>query len=134
MFDDVNGVEKSCFAKSKKGKKWKKNVVCYHCKLICVSPIHGSLRCLKILYIHNCWNLLFCPWTILKLDNEKLQSFKIDFFYQSVTSPFALKLFLLPFTTYCSTKNIVFIGSGTSSNLCNQAPLFTELRLSQATW
>ena len=46
-FDDVNGVEKSCVAKSKKGKKSEGKVL-YHCNLICVFPkhgIHGSLRC-----------------------------------------------------------------------------------------
>jgi len=67
-FDDVTGVEKSCVAKSKKGKKWRKNVVSL--QLICVSPkhgIYGSSRCLKILYIHNCWNLFFCPRTVVKL-------------------------------------------------------------------
>jgi len=38
--------------------------------------------------------------------------FKIDFFYRSVTSPFAVKIFLLPFTSHCSTKYIGFNDSG----------------------
>jgi len=33
-------------------------------------------------------------------------------FYSSVTSPFAVKLFLLSFTSHCSTKNIGFNDSG----------------------
>ena len=33
------------------------------------------------------------------------------FFYRSVTSPFAAKLFLLPFSSHCSTKNIGFNDS-----------------------
>jgi len=50
-------------------------------------------------------------------------------------SLFAEKLFLLPCTSHCSTKNIGFNDCSlvTSSNLRNQAPLFTELRLLQAT-
>jgi len=65
-FDDVTRVEKSCIAKSKKGKKSEGKVL-YACNLICVSPKHGihrSFRCLKILYIHNCRNLFFRPRTI----------------------------------------------------------------------
>ena len=67
-FDDETGVKTSCVAKSKKENKWKKML--YHCNLICVSPkhgIHGSLRCLKILYIHYGYNLFFCPRTVVKL-------------------------------------------------------------------
>ena len=68
-FDDVSGVEKSCVAKSKRGKKVKEKC-CIIATFIRVSSkhgIHGSLRCLKILYIHNCWNLFSCPRTVVKL-------------------------------------------------------------------
>jgi len=37
---------------------------------------------------------------------------KIDFFDRSVISPFAVKLFLLPFSSHCSTQNIGFSDSG----------------------
>jgi len=87
----------------------------YHCNLICVSPqhgTHGSLRCLKISYIHSCCNLFFCPRTVVKLRQTKITKLKIDFFCRSVTSPFAVKLFLLPFTSHCSTKKIGFNDSG----------------------
>jgi len=50
-----------------KQKKEKSEVkILHHCNLICVSPKRGSWRCLKILYIHNCQNLFFCPRTIMK--------------------------------------------------------------------
>jgi len=87
----------------------------YHCNLICVSPkngMHGSLRCLKISYIHNCWNLFFVPEPLWNSDNEKLSNFKIDFFYRSVISPFAVQLFLVPFSSHCSKQNIGFSDSG----------------------
>jgi len=61
------GVDESCVAKAKKRKKWRKML--YHCNFICVSlkhGIHGSLRRLKTLYIHNCWNPFFCPRTVVK--------------------------------------------------------------------
>jgi len=112
-FDDVTGVEKSCAAKSKKEKKVKGKML-HHYNLICVSSkhgIHGSLRCLKILYIHNCWNLFSCPRTVVKLRWPKIIKLHNILFYRSVTSPFALKLFLLPFTSHCSTKNIGFNDS-----------------------
>jgi len=60
--DDVTGVQKVALQKQKKEKKWRKML--YHCNLICVSPkhgMHGSLRCLKILCIHNSWNLFLSP-------------------------------------------------------------------------
>jgi len=37
---------------------------------------------------------------------------RIDFFYHSVISPFAKKLFLLAFSSHCSTQNISFSDSG----------------------
>jgi len=36
-------------------------------------------------------------------DNQKLSNFRINFFYRRVISPFAVKLFLLPFSCHCST-------------------------------
>ena len=55
-FDDVTGVEKSCFVKAIKRKKSEGKML-YHCNLISVSRKHGmrgSWRYLKNLYIHNC--------------------------------------------------------------------------------
>ena len=72
---------------------------------------------------------LFCPRTV----KQKLSNLRIDFFYRSIISPFAKKLFLLPFSSHCSTQNISFGDCGTSSNLHNQAPVFTELCLLQST-
>ena len=74
--------------------------------------MRGCLRCLKILYIHNCWNLFFVPEPLWNSDNQKLSNLRIDFFYRSVMSPFAVKLFLLPFGSHCSTQNIGFSDSG----------------------
>jgi len=36
----------------------------------------------------------------------------MDFFYRSVISPFAINLFLLPFTSHCSTQNVGFSDPG----------------------
>jgi len=49
----------------------------------------------------------------------------IDFFYRSVILPFAVQLFLLPFSSHCSTQNIGFSDSG----YVIKPLLFTELRL-----
>ena len=38
--------------------------------------MHVSLRCLKILYIHNCWNLFFVTEPLWNSDNQKLSHFK----------------------------------------------------------
>jgi len=54
----------------------------------------------------------------------------MDFFYRSAISLFAVKLFLLPFSSYCSTQKATPV---TISNLRNQALLFTELHLLQGT-
>jgi len=35
----------------------------------------------------------------------------VDFFYRSVISPFAVKLFFLPFSSHCSMHNINFSDS-----------------------
>jgi len=52
-FDDVARVEKSCIAKAKKGKN-EGNVSLQLNMQFPKHGMHGSLRCLKILYIHNC--------------------------------------------------------------------------------
>ena len=105
--------------RSKKRKKSDAKML-YHCNLICVSPKHGmhkSWRCLKILYIYNCWNLFFVPEPMWNSDNQKLSNFKIDFFYRSVNcnSPgpitFCSKIILLPFGSHCSTQNIGYSNS-----------------------
>ena len=66
--------------------------------------MHGSLQCLKISYIHNCWNPSFVPEPLWNSDNPKFSNFKIDFFYRSVISPFAVQLFLLPFILIAQRK------------------------------
>jgi len=86
-----------------------------HCNWICASRKHimyGSLRCLKNLYFHNCWILFFVPEPLWNSVKEKLLNFRIDFFYSSVISPFAINLFLLPFSSHCSTQIIGFNDSG----------------------
>jgi len=55
----------------------------------------------------------------------------MDFLYLSVISPFAIKLFLLPFTSHCSSQNIAFSDSGyvikppQPSSAVHRAPPFT---------
>ena len=64
----------SCVAEAKKEKE-NEGKMLHNCNLLCISPkhgTHGSLRCLKIIYIHNCLNLLFCPWTVVKLRWPKI--------------------------------------------------------------
>jgi len=58
---------------------------------------------------------------------------KIEFFNRSVISPFAVKLIYCHFVLIAQRKISVLATPVTSSNLRNQAPLFTELRLVQAT-
>jgi len=68
-FDDVTGVEKSCVAKGINRKKAKEK----YFVIICPSPkhlIHICLRCLKVLHIHNCWNLLFVPKPLWNSDKQ----------------------------------------------------------------
>jgi len=85
----------------------------------------------KILYIHNCWNLFFVPEPLWNSDKQKLSNLRRDFFYHSVISPFAIKLFLLPFTSHCSTQNIGFSDFGyvikppQPSSAVHGAPPFT---------
>ena len=87
--------------------------------------------CLKILHIHNCWNLFFLPEPLWNSHKQELSNFRIDFFYRSVISPFAMKLFLLPFSSHCSTQNIGFGDSGyvikppQPSSAFHGVPLFT---------
>jgi len=86
-----------------------------HCNWICASRKHimyGSLRCFKNLYFHNCWNPFFVPKLLWNSDKKKLLNFRIDFFYCSVISPFTINLFLLPFSSHCSTQNIGFSDFG----------------------
>jgi len=64
---DRSGKKLSC--KRKKRNKHKGKMFS-HCNWICASRKHimyGSLRCLKNSYFHNCWNLIFCPRTVVKL-------------------------------------------------------------------
>jgi len=53
----------------------------------------------------------FVPEPLWNSDKQKLSNFRIDFFYHSVISPFAIKFFLLPFSSHCSTQNISFSDS-----------------------
>ena len=86
-----------------------------NCNWRCASRKHvvyGSLRCSINVYFHNCWNLFFVPEPLWNSDKEKLLNFRIDFFYRSVISPFAINLFLLSFSSHCSTQNIGFSDTG----------------------
>ena len=108
----------------------------YHCNLICISPkhgMHGCSRCLKILYFHNCWNLFFVPEPLWNSDNHKIIKLQNRLFYRNVTSPFAVKLFLLPFTSHFSKKNISFNDSGYIIKPPQPSSTITELCLLQAT-
>jgi len=64
---------------------------------------------------------------------QNLSNFRIDFFYRSVISPFAIKLFLLPFSFHCSTQNIGFSDSGYVIKPPQQSSAVTELRLLEGT-
>jgi len=55
---------------------------------------------------------IFCRRTVVKLTQTKLIKLQNRLFYGNVISPFAKKLFLLPFTSHWSTQNISFSGSG----------------------
>jgi len=86
----------------------------------------------KILFIHNCWHLFFVvPEPLWNSDKQKLSNSRIDFFYHSAKSLFAIKLFLLPFSSYCSTQNIGFSDFGCvikppqPSSAVHEAPRFT---------
>ena len=109
----------------------------YHCNLICVSPkhgMHGSLRCLEILYIHNCWNLFFLsPNRCETKNNKKLWNFKLHFVYRSVISSFAVLYKYFYYRLVLTAKHTISVLAtpDTSANLRNQAPLFTELCLLQ---
>ena len=92
-FDDVTGVEKSCVAKGVNRKKAKE----------------------KYLFIVETYffeTYFFVPELLWNSDKQNLSNFRIGFFYHSVISPFAIKLFLLPFISHCSTQNIGFSDSG----------------------
>ena len=49
-----------------------------------------------------------CETQIIK----NYQTSKQDFFYRSIVSPFAVQLFLLPFSSHCPMQNIGFSDSG----------------------
>jgi len=81
--------------------------------------MHESL-CLKILYIHNCSNLFFCPRTIVKLRYPKIIKLQnsLDFFHRSVILLFTVQLFLLPLVLIAQRNISVLATLVTSSNLC----------------
>jgi len=64
---------------------------------------------------------------------QKIIKLQNTLFYRSATSPFVVQLFLLPLVLIPQSKTSVSTTPVTSSNLRNQDPLFTELRLLQAT-
>ena len=64
-------------------------------------------------------------------DKQKFSKFRIDFFCHSVTSPFAIKIFYYRLLLIAQRKISVLATPVTSSDLRNQAPLFTELHLLQ---
>jgi len=56
--------------------------------------------------------IVLSPEPLWNSDNQKISNFKINFFYCIVTSSFVVKLFLLLFSSRCSTQNIGFNDSG----------------------
>jgi len=102
----LTGVEKCCVAKAKKAVSLQLNM--------------------RFLQTWNAWKFamfknfihsqllkpIFCPKLLWNSVNQKLVNFKIDFFYRSVISPFAVQLFLLLFSSHCSMQNIGFSDSG----------------------
>ena len=74
------------------------------------------------------------PEPLWNYAKEKFLNFRIDFFYCSVISPFAINLFLLPFNSHCSMQNIGFSDSGyvieplQPSSAIYGAPPFTGYR------
>ena len=113
IFNDVTGVENDELQKEKKNKC--KEKIFSHCNWIWASCKHvmcGSLRCLKNLYFHNTETNFFVPEPLWNSDKEKLLNFRKHFFYCSVISPFAINLFLLPFSSHCLMQNIDFSDSG----------------------
>jgi len=74
---------------------------------------------------------IFVPEPLWNSDNQKLSNFRIDFFYHSVISPFAVKVFLLLFSSHCSTQKNNFSDSGSviktpqPSSAAYGAPPFT---------
>jgi len=74
---------------------------------------------------------IFVPEPLWNSDYQKLSNFRIDFFYRNVISPFAVELFLLSFSSHCSTQNIGFSDSCYVIKPPQPSSAVTELRLLQ---
>ena len=110
----------------------------YHCNLICIFPehrMHGCLRCLKTLLHSHLWKPIFLVLNRCETQISKnYQTSKYTFYRISLISPFAVKLFLLYWLVLIAErKTSVLATPVASSNLHNQAPLFTKLCLLQGT-
>ena len=97
---------------------------------------HPNMECVEVCDVKKFYTITticLVPKPLWNSDNQKFSNFKKDFFYCSVILPFAVQLFLLLFGSIAQGKIAVLVTPVTSSNLRNQAPLFTELRLLQGT-
>ena len=114
-FDDVTGVEKVALQTQKKEKKWRKNVVSLQLNM----PFPQTWNTWKFAMFKNFIHSKLLKPIFSSLNHcepqitKNYRTSKINrLFYHSVTSPFAVKLFLLPVSSHCSMKNIGFNNSG----------------------
>jgi len=84
-------------------------------------------------FMHSQLLNFFVSEPLRNLDKQKLSNFRIDIFYRGVISPFAIKLFLLPLSSHCSTQNIGFSNSGYVIKPLQPSSAVTELSLLQGT-
>jgi len=104
---------------------------CRSVKIALAEPSSSEIR--ASLTFTTVETYFFVPEPLWNSDKQKLSNFRIDFFYRSVISPFANKLFLLLFSSHCSTQNIGFSDSGYFIKPPQPSSAVTELRLSQGT-
>ena len=112
-FDGVTKVEKSCVAKGINRKKQRQNILLLQINMRFPQTSNTLMFAMFKNFMHS---QLLKPIFLLspnrcETHKEKLSNFRLDF-YRSVMSPFAIKLFLLPFSSHCSTHNIGFSDSG----------------------
>jgi len=70
-----------------------------------------NMECSEVFVFKNFINSQLLKLIFLS-PNRCETNFKIYFFCRSVLLPCAVQLFLLPFSSHCSTQNIVFNDSG----------------------
>jgi len=131
----MTGVEKSCVAKGINRKKAKEKYFIIGDKYALPPNIWYMDVCdvSRFYTFTTVETYFFVPERLWNSDKQKLSNFRIDFFYCSVISPFAIKFFYYRLVLIAQRKILVLATPVTSSNLRNQALLFTELRLLQGT-